>query len=142
MEPGLASLDEFTGLKTVGLDDCDILSLNFHAARGLPGTEKSNLDAWLAKRDLMNPKIQVEVCRHLYRYDPRSQQEPTPYSYGNSLPRFICWIALQVLQEECGVKYHPEGKFKPDFCQPRDVFAHGIMDDDGEGGTCASMPVV
>jgi len=142
MESGLATLDEFTGLSIPGLNSCDILALNYHAARGLPGTEKSNLDAWLAKRAEMAGRVKIEVCRHMYRFDPRSQQEPTVFTYGNSLGRFICSIALQVLQEDCGVKYHPDRKFKPDFCKPPDVFAHGIMDDDGEGGTCASMPVV
>ena len=32
MESGLASLDEFTGLSIAGLDSCDILMLNYHAA--------------------------------------------------------------------------------------------------------------
>ena len=47
MQTGLASLDEFTGLKAAGIDECDVVVLNHHAARGLPGTEKSSLDAWL-----------------------------------------------------------------------------------------------
>jgi hypothetical protein len=142
MESGLASLDEFTGLSSAGLDSYDILTLNFHAARGLPGTENSDLDAWLAKREEWAGRIKIEVCRHLYRFDRQSQHEPTEFSYGNSLGRFMCWHALQVLQEDCGVKYHPDRKFKPDFCKPPDIFVHGIMDDDGQGGTCASMPVV
>ena len=44
------TLDEFTGLTIDRLESYDYLALNFHAARGLPGTEKSNLDAWLARR--------------------------------------------------------------------------------------------
>lgn len=142
MEFKLASLNEFTGLSIPGLDSYDILALNFHAARGLPGTQKSNLDAWLAKRNEWAGRIKFEICRHLYRFDEQANQVPTPYTYGNSLARFFCWYMLQVMQLHCGVTYHPDRKFKPDFCQPRDVFAHGIMDDDGQGGTCASMPVV
>jgi hypothetical protein len=34
------------------------------------------------------------------------------------------------------------GSSKPDFCQPEDLFIHGIVADQGKGGTCASMPVV
>ena len=141
METGLITLDEFIGLKSAGLDD-DILVRNYYAARGLPGTENSNLDAWLAKRDSMAALVQLEIRRHLHRFNPQSQEEPTEYSYGNSMARFICWIALYVMQEKCGVRYHPDRKSKPDLCQPRDLFVHGIMDEDGEGGTCASMPVV
>lgn len=142
METGLASLDEFIGLSIPSLDSCGFLKLNFHAARGLPGTEKSNFDAWLAKQSEWGGLAKFQICRHLYRFDPQANQERTSYSYGNCLARFLCWHLLQVLQLQCGVKYHPDRKFKPDFCQPPDIFVHGIMDDDGKGGTCASMPVV
>jgi len=141
MDTGLASLDEFIGLKSAGLD-ADILVRNYFAARGLPGTEKSNLPTWFAKQSEWGGKCKFQICRHMYRFDAQANQEPTPYSYGNSLARFFCWHMLQVLQLHCGVKYHPDRKFNPDFCQPPDIFAHGIMDDDGQGGTCASMPVV
>ncbi|MSR58313.1 MAG: hypothetical protein EXS05_11665 [Planctomycetaceae bacterium] len=142
MENGLLSLEQFLGLQVAGLDSCDILTRNLCAGRGLPGTENSTPDVWFPKRDQWIGRIKFEICRHLYRFDSQANQEPTPYSYGNSLARFFCWHMLQVLQVHCGVRYQPDRKFKPDFCQPRDVFVHGIMDDDGEGGTCASMPVV
>jgi hypothetical protein len=74
--------------------------------------------------------------------EEQSSEPPTEFSYGNSLGRFFCWFMLQVLQEDCGVAYHPDRKFDPDFCNPEDVFIHGILNDDGKGGTCASMPVV
>jgi hypothetical protein len=142
METDCLSLEQFTGLKLAELPSCDLLELNICAARSLPGTEKSSLEEWLAKRDEWAARVRVEIRRHLYRIDPQSNRLPTEFSYGNSLGRFFCWFMLQVLQEDCGVRYHPHRKFKPDFCKPRDVFAHGIMDDDGEGGTCSSMPVV
>lgn len=138
----LSAALQYFDLQAMSLGEYDILSLNFAAARGLPGTEKSSLSHWLAKRDEWLARIKFELHRHIYRVDPRSQVASTEYTYGNSIARFICYIMLQVLQEDCGVQYHPDRKFKPDHCQPRDVFAHGIMDDDGEGGTCASMPVV
>jgi hypothetical protein len=141
MDTGLATLDEFQGLKVERLDTYDFLALSFYAARGLPGTENSNLEHWYAKRDAWVYRIQFETARHLYRYDPKAER-PTETFYGNSLGRFLCYFMLQVLQQDCGVKYHPNRKMNPGSCKPRDVFAHGIMDDDGEGGTCASMPVV
>ncbi|MFN0054165.1 MAG: hypothetical protein ACKV0T_18460 [Planctomycetales bacterium] len=130
------------GMQIAGVDSCDILTRNYCAARGLPGTENSTPDIWFPKRDQWVGRIKFEICRHLYRFNSPAKQVPTQYSHGNSLGRFFCWYMLQVLQLHCGVRYHPDRRFKPDFCQPRDVFAHGIMDNDGEGGTCASMPVV
>jgi hypothetical protein len=141
MASNLSPVEEFTNLQLERLDSYDILELNYCAACRLPGTGKSDLDAWLAKRDEWAARVRFETCRHLYRFNPKSK-EPTEFTCGNSLARFFCYFLLQVLQEDCGVRYHPDRKFKPDFCQPQDVFAHGIMDDDGQGGTCASMPVV
>jgi hypothetical protein len=141
METSLVSVDEFTGLKVDRLDNYDYLALSYYAARGLPGTEKSNLEHWYSKRDAWVYRIQFEIARHLYRFDPKAGP-PTETFYGNSLGRFLCYMTLQVLQQDCGVKYHPDRRTNPDACKPRDIFAHGIMDDDGQGGTCASMPVV
>ncbi|MSR56698.1 MAG: hypothetical protein EXS05_03375 [Planctomycetaceae bacterium] len=141
MENGLPSFDEFTGLKLAGLESYDILALSFYGARGLPGTEHSNLERWYSKRDAWVYRVQFETARHLYRFDSKSEP-PTDTFYGNSLGRFLCYFMLQVLQEDCGVRYHPDRKMNPASCKPADVFAHGIMDDDGEGGTCASMPIV
>ncbi len=142
MEISRPSIDEFTGLKLADLDSCDILSLNFHAARGLPGTEKSNLEDWLRKRDAWAQRVQFDICRHIHHFDPQSTEPLTPVTYGNSLARFFCYHMLQSLQENCGVRYHPDRAFNPDSCLPPDVFRHGLMDDEGKGGTCASMPVV
>ena len=137
----LATFDEFTGLRMAGLDSCDMLALSYYAARGLPRLDKSDLEHWYSKRDAWAFRVQFETARHLYRFDPNAAP-PTEMSYGNSLARFLCSFMLQVLQEDCGVRYNPERKFKPATCKPADVFAHGIMDDNGEGGTCASMPVI
>ncbi|MEX1231021.1 MAG: transglutaminase family protein [Planctomycetaceae bacterium] len=136
------TLDEFTGLSIAGLDSYDVAVLNLCAARGLPGTESLDIAALLEKLDDWAQQVKFEICRHLYRFEIQSFQPPTEFSYGSSLARFFCWYMLQVLQEDCGVRYHPDRKFKPDFCQPEDLFIHGIVDDNGKGGTCASMPVV
>lgn len=142
MANDISIVEDFTSLHLERLDSYDVLELNYCAARRLPGTEKSDLDVWLSKRDEWAARVQFEICRHLYRFNPKSTELPTEFTYGNSLARFFCYFLLQVLQEDCGVRYHPDRKFSPDFCQPRDIFAQGIMDDDGQGGTCASMPVV
>ena len=52
MESPLALLDEFSGLKAARLESYDVLALSFFAGRGLPGTEKSNLERWYSKREI------------------------------------------------------------------------------------------
>jgi hypothetical protein len=141
MKNGLATLDEFTGIKIADLDALDILELNFHAARGLPGTENSKLEDWLKKRDEWAHYARLVICRYLHEFDPASTEGPTPGGYGNSLAHFMCWYLGQALSW-CGVKYHPDRKADPDSCLPPEVFANGILDEGGKGGCCASIPVV
>lgn len=124
------------------LSSCDIAVLNLIAAHGLPGTEGMDITGFLAKLDGWAERVKVETMRHLYRFDPKAAMPPSEFNYGCSLARFLCYVLLQVLQEDCGVRYNPARKFKPEFCEPEDVFIHGIIDEAGAGGTCASMPVV
>ncbi len=129
-------------LSLVEIANCDIAELNLCAAYGLPGIKKINAEKLVNRLDEWAYHVRVEICRHLYRLDPRSTAPPTEFSYENSVARFLCYYLLQVLQEDCGVAYHPDRKFNPDFCHPEDLFIHGIVDENGKGGTCASMPVV
>ena len=112
------------------------------AARGLPETDKLDSFALLERLDEWARQVRIEICRHLYRFDTTSQRPASEFCYSNSLGRFFCWYMLQVLQEDCGVCYHPDRKFQPDFSQPEDLFIHGIVAENGRGGTCASIPIV
>ncbi len=120
------------------LNTWDIAALNLAAAQGLPGLDAVNVGACFDKLDDWAQRVKVEMLRHMYRFD----QPPTEYAYGNSFGRFCCYFMLQVLQQDCGVAYNPARKFDPEFGDPADVFVHGILDDNGAGGTCASMPIV
>ncbi len=141
MTTSLPLIDEIQKISDDPLET-DIAILNLAAAQGLPGTEEVDVEACLDKLDDWAHAVQFEILRHLYRFVPDQDCEPDEFHYGNSLGRFFCWHMLQALQEDCGVAYHPDRKFDPDFCEPQDVFIHGILEDDGKGGTCASMPVV
>jgi hypothetical protein len=136
----VASFEELAAGAGDFLHSCDIAVLNLAAAKGLPGCASLDVDGCLHKLDGWAAQVRIETARHLYRFDPRAPQPPSAFHYGNSLGRFLCYFLLQVLQEDCGVRYSPERKFQPDFCQPADLFIHGILN--GVGGTCASMPVV
>ena len=120
----------------------DIAALNLVAAQGLPGLDAVDVAACLNKLDEWAERVKYATLRRMYQFDPESQRPPDEFGYGNSLARFCCDVLLQVLQEECGVVYNPARKFDPEFGDPADVFVHGILDDNGAGGTCATMPVV
>jgi len=142
MAASLPTLDEFTGISLNSEHDLDIGRMNLMSARELPGTKEADIEEMLGRLDDWAEQVRFEIRRHLYRFDPRSSEPQSEFSYGNSPGRFFCWYMLQVLQEDCGVAYHPDRKFNPDFCQPQDLFIHGIVVPNGKGGTCASMPVV
>jgi hypothetical protein len=133
---------QFADASAEFLSSCDIALLNLVAARGLPATESLDIPACLDKLDDWATRVRIETLRHLYRFDPRSEETPSEFAYGSSFGRFLCYFLLQVLQEECGVRYNAVRKFRPNFCEPADLFIHGILEETGNGGTCASMPVV
>jgi len=124
------------------LNTWDIAALNLAAAQGLPGLDAVNVAACLDKLDDWADRVKHETLRRMYRFDADSQKPPDEYGYGNSLARFCCYVLLQVLQEDCGVVYNPDRKFDRNFGDPADLFIHGILGDEGKGGTCATMPVV
>jgi len=120
----------------------DVALLNLAAASGLPGTESLDVPLYLEKLDDWAERVKHETLRHMYRFAPKSKRPPSEFDYGNSLGRFCCYILLQVLQEDCGVAYNPDRKFDPNFGDPADLFIHGVLDENGNGGTCATIPVV
>lgn len=64
-----------------------------------------------------------------------------PGRFDGSLGKFYMAVLCTTLQRECGVRYNPERAKEPgDAHDSRDRFIHGITH--GEGGTCASLPVL
>ena len=119
------------------LREVDIAEVNLLCAVGLPGAEKIDIDRCLARLDEWAAKVKSETDRHLYRVtDPRYADH-----YRRSESYFLAEMLLQVLQEDCGVKYNPERLYDVDFTNSKDLFIHGMIDDPN-GGTCASMPVL
>lgn len=115
----------------------DIAVMSLLCARGLPGTENMDIPAILKQLDGWAAKVKFETERHLYRVkDPRYAEH-----YANSEARLRAEFIVQILQEDCGVRYNPERIYEPDFRDTRDMFLHGMLPG-GKGGTCASMPVM
>src|ERR1700675_3308636 len=104
---GLERFDQFATASEEFLSSCDIAALNLVAASGLPATEALDIPACLEKLDVWAARVRLETMRHLYRFDPRAKEPSSEFGYGNSLGRFLCYFLLQVLQEDCGVRYNP-----------------------------------
>ncbi|MCC6357107.1 MAG: tetratricopeptide repeat protein [Phycisphaerales bacterium] len=111
--------------------------MNLLCAAGLPGAESLDIPAALLQLDTYAAKVKLETDRHLYRAkDPRYAEH-----YAHSEARLRAEFIVQVLQEDCGVRYNPDRVTNPDFRDGRDLFIHGMLAG-GNGGTCASMPVM
>jgi hypothetical protein len=119
------------------LANVDVALMNLLCARGLPGAENLDIPTILKQLDEWAAKVKFETERHLYRVtDPRHAEH-----YAHSEARLRAEFIVQCLQEDCGVRYNPDRIYEPDFGDARDIFVHGMLPG-GNGGTCASMPVL
>jgi hypothetical protein len=140
----MRELAEFIRCPLEAIEGYDVAALNLRCAQGLPGAEELDEGRMLNWLDQAAQRAQFETRRHWYRFNE------APSTYNNSAAYFCCYLLLQTLQEDLGVRYNParirDSKFQdprcfdPDFHDSRDLFIHGIVD--GPGGTCASMPVI
>lgn len=127
-----------TGLALSGpnsITEIDTARLNLLAAQGLPGAENLDVDKALAELDRWAAHVRFETDRHLYRFREH------PEEYENSEAYFRMLMFIVVLQADLGVHYNAERIDEPDFTNSKDLFIHGLIDDDN-GGTCVSMPVL
>jgi len=113
----------------------DIARLNLFCAAGLPGTEKVDPDACIAKLDEWTKYID----RNIKRWWPGFLKSPRE---GEDSPGKFRMLALaSLLQRQLGVYYNmpfTEGDY--DGRDSRNLFLHGILN--GYGGTCVSLPVL
>jgi len=115
----------------------DLALMNLRCATGLPGAEGLDIPTILQTLDDWAAKVRSETDRHLYRVtDPRYAEH---YDYSEA--RLRAEFLVQVLQEDCGVRYNEERIHNVDFTNPADLFIHGMINNTN-GGTCASMPVL
>jgi len=134
---GAKSLDDLLTMTAEQLRGVDIAEMNLLCTTGLSGAEKLDIDKCLARLDQWARHVKAVTERHLYRaHDPRYAEH-----YKHSENWLRAEMLAQVLQEDCGVHYNMERVRNIDFTKSKDLFIHGMIDDDN-GGTCASMPVL
>jgi hypothetical protein len=113
---------------------CDVAAVNLACAAGLPGAERIDVPMCLARLDYYGYRVQRETKR-LHRSFRHHR-----YDYNNSEAYFRVLVLITVLQRDLGVRYNP-AKIPADVpLDTADSFIHGVLF--GDGGTCATMPVV
>jgi len=108
--------------------------LNLACATGIPGWEKIDPEGCFDKLNRAGCEGPVYTERRMPEF------HKAPATYGGSESKFRIHCLGQFLRDVFGVRYNP-AKIPPDA--PRtleDRFIHGALL--GEGGTCASLPVV
>ncbi len=122
-----------TALESPALAD-DIALRNLLCAAGLPGGQSLDIDAALARIDEMAHRVSAEIRRNYHRF------VANPSEGDNSQAKYCVLMMVTVLQQDFGVRYNPDRIRNPDFRDAGDLFIHGMLG--GNGGTCASMPVL
>ncbi|MDB5346842.1 MAG: hypothetical protein JWP89_5219 [Schlesneria sp.] len=112
----------------------DIAERNLLCATGLPGSQSLDIDAALARIDEMAYRVNAEIRRNYHRF------VANPAEGDNSQAKYCVLMMVTVLQQDFGVQYNPDRIRTPDFRDAGDLFIHGMLS--GNGGTCASMPVL
>jgi hypothetical protein len=122
------------GLSDDALSRLDIAEVNLAAAAGLPGAEDLSIPALLAQLDGWSTLVRDRTARALPGW-------PHGPDADLSEGQFRMLALVTVVQRELGVRYYmpfTEGEY--DARDSRNLFIHGILS--GQGGTCATMPVL
>jgi hypothetical protein len=107
---------------------------NLLCATGLPDTIDLDIPACLAKLHQWTEHVKRETDRNLHNFR-RDRAK-----YRNSEAYFRVGMLVTVLQQDCGVRYDPDCIKTSQFLNSGEGFIHGLLN--GEGGTCANMPVL
>ncbi len=116
------------------LASLDIAEVNLACADGLPGAEKIDVQVCINRLDYFSRRVKQFTDAQLKQFRRKR------YDYHNSEAYFRMLALVTVLQRDMGVRYNP---WKIPTHVPLDVedtFIHGVLL--GDGGTCASLPVV
>jgi len=130
------TLKQLVLLEEEELATCDIAAVNLACTSCLPGAPSpSEFSDCLRKLD--------EWAKLVRRYTELSYEQfflPNPAQYGHSEAFFRSLCLVTALQRHCGLRYNL-AKIPEDVpLVTADVFIHGAVL--GEGGTCATIPVV
>jgi hypothetical protein len=121
-------------ISDVELARYDVAEVNLACAAGLTGSERINVEHCLRKLDHWAEWVSQYTDRMSHRFHNR------PAAYGNSWAYFRTLAMITALQRDLGVRYNPAKIPAEVPLDTEDTFIHGVIQ--GNGGTCASLPVV
>jgi hypothetical protein len=125
---------QLVGLLDAELDRLDIALVNLACAADLSGAELIDHERCVRTLDWWAECVR----QYTEHYLPKFHADPAKYQ--NSEAYYRCLALVTVLQRDLGVRYNL-GKMSEDApFDTADSFIHGIIQ--GDGGTCATMPVV
>jgi hypothetical protein len=122
------------GLTDEQLATHDIALVNLACAADLPGAEGIDQDACAFKLDYWSRRVRQYTEAAL----PNFRRKRWDYRNSEGYFRALCMIT--VLQRDLGVRYNPAKIPEEVPLEVADTFVHGAIL--GEGGTCASLPVL
>ena len=112
----------------------DIAEVNLACAADLPGSKWINHEYCTEFLDRAAGLVEQATERAWPKFQRR------PWQYEKSEAYFRVLVLITVLQRDLGVRYNPDKISENVPLDTADTFIHGIIQ--GNGGTCASMPVV
>lgn len=116
------------------LDHVDIAVMNLACAVGLPGSEAIDSRGCLDALDRWAEQVAAFTDRMGHRF----RDHPAEFAHSDGYFRTLAMITT--LQRDLGVKYNPAKIPEDAPFDLADTFVHGVTH--GEGGTCATLPVV
>jgi hypothetical protein len=132
--PVLPKLPDLVRSSDAVLQRYGVEVLNLACAQALPDAKDVNADRCLDRV----ASLARQVDRFTERLWPQLQRSPEDFNGSEAYFRALCLITH--LQRDCGIRYNP-AKIPDDVpLDTADVFLHGALL--GDGGTCASLPVL
>ncbi len=121
----------------------DLALLNLLCAPSLPGNENLDIAKCLARVDHLAEFVKASTERNLHRF--RSDPD-----YGHCEPMWRMAMLVTLVKRDFGATYDPSVKVELEanlpslFTDSRNVFLHGLLDDDRNRrwGSCSSIPVL
>ncbi len=112
----------------------DLAEMNLACAEGLPDAKNLDVAGWLQRLAEWTDYVRAFTRRALPAFD----RKPADFNHSPGYFRALCLVTA--LQRDLGLRYNP-AKIPADVpLETADIFIHGAVL--GQGGTCASLPVV
>ncbi|MBX9677794.1 MAG: hypothetical protein K2X38_03440 [Gemmataceae bacterium] len=130
----MSSWQQYARMSNEELERQNLAAVNLACAEALPGINSSAISRSLDAIERTSEKVRWLTLRQFRAFDRR------PEDYHGSREYFRTLCLITVLQRDCGIRYNLSVIDETVPFTPAESFIHGALI--GEGGSCATMPVV